>query len=75
MILACRPGHGEICEEIRRRSGSATVEMMEVDLADLGSVHPPLRPSEFRRYPHRYRADERRTDGLQGQEVSAGIRK
>lgn len=39
MILACRPGHGEICEEVRRRSGSATVEVMEVDLADLGSVH------------------------------------
>ena len=39
MILACRPGHGESREEIRRLSGSATVEMMEVDLADLESVH------------------------------------
>jgi len=39
LILACRPGHGEICEDVRRRSGSATVEMMEVDLSDLGSVH------------------------------------
>ena len=39
MILACRPGHGESREEIKRLSGSATVEMMEVDLADLESVH------------------------------------
>ena len=39
MILACRPGHGEICEEIKRLSGSMTVETMEVDLADLQSVH------------------------------------
>jgi len=38
LILACRPGHGEICEDVRRRSGSATVEMMEVDLSDLGSL-------------------------------------
>ncbi len=39
MILACRPGHGESHEEIKRLSGSATVETMEVDLADLESVH------------------------------------
>ena len=39
MILACRPGHGESREEIMRLSGSATVETMEVDLADLESVH------------------------------------
>ena len=39
MILACRPGHREIREDIRRRSGSATAEVVEVDLADLRSVH------------------------------------
>ncbi len=39
MILACRPGHPETRGEIIRLSGSATVEMVEVDLADLASVH------------------------------------
>ena len=39
MILACRPGHAETRDEIRRLSGSGTVDMMEVDLADLASVH------------------------------------
>ena len=39
MILACRPGHHGICEEITRESGSETVELIEVDLADLRSVH------------------------------------
>lgn len=39
MILACRPGHAEICGEITRLSGSETVELMEVDLADMASVH------------------------------------
>ena len=38
MILACRPGHAEICDEITRLSGSGAVELMEVDLADLASV-------------------------------------
>ena len=39
MILACRPGHAETCDEIKRLSGSMTVELIEVDLADLESVH------------------------------------
>ncbi len=39
MILACRPGHTGTCDEIRRLSGSEAVEMIEVDLADLRSVH------------------------------------
>lgn len=39
MILACRPGHAEIPGEIRRLSGSETVELMEVDLADMASVN------------------------------------
>ena len=39
MILACRPGHGEICQEIQRMSGSSNIELMEVDLADVKSVH------------------------------------
>ncbi len=39
MILACRPGHAETCSEIKRLSGSTTVELIEVDLADLDSVH------------------------------------
>ena len=38
MILACRPGHAETPGEIMRLSGSGTVEMLEVDLADLASV-------------------------------------
>ncbi len=39
MILACRPGHAEIPDEITRLSGSETVELIEVDLADMASVH------------------------------------
>ena len=39
MILACRPGHAETCDEIRRLSGSEAVELIEVDLSDLRSVH------------------------------------
>jgi len=39
MILACRPGRDTICDEIRRESGSQSVELVEVDLADLRSVH------------------------------------
>ena len=39
MILACRPGHAEIPDEIRRLSGSDAVELMEVDLADMAAVH------------------------------------
>ncbi len=39
MILACRPGHVGIGDEIKRLSGSGAVEMMEVNLADLESVH------------------------------------
>ena len=39
MILACRPGHTSICDEIKTLSGSPDVEMMEVDLSDLRSVH------------------------------------
>ncbi|MCY4428326.1 MAG: SDR family NAD(P)-dependent oxidoreductase [Halieaceae bacterium] len=39
LIVACRPGHASIRDEIRRMSGSDAVEMMAVDLADLASVH------------------------------------
>ncbi len=39
MILACRPGHAETSGEIMRLSGSGSVELIEVDLADLRSVH------------------------------------
>ena len=39
MILACRPGHAETCDEIKTLSGSENVEMMEADLSDLRSVH------------------------------------
>ena len=39
MILACRPGHTKTCDEIKTLSGSRNVEMMEVDLSDLRSVH------------------------------------
>ncbi|WP_420437289.1 SDR family NAD(P)-dependent oxidoreductase [Candidatus Poriferisocius sp.] len=39
MILACRPGHDDTCDEIKDASGSDIVEMVEVDLADVRSVH------------------------------------
>lgn len=39
MILACRPGHDDTCDEIKEASGSESVEMVEVDLADIRSVH------------------------------------
>ena len=39
MILACRPGHDQTRDEIKEASGSETVEMVEVDLADVRSVH------------------------------------
>ncbi len=39
MILACRPGHTKTCDEIKKLSGSRNIEMMEVDLSDLRSVH------------------------------------
>ena len=39
MILACRPGHAETCGEIKSASGSGSVDLIEVDLADLRSVH------------------------------------
>lgn len=39
MILACRPGHLEARDEISRLSGSGSVELLEVDLSDLESVH------------------------------------
>lgn len=39
MILACRPGHESVSDEIKRESGSQTVDLVEVDLADLRSVH------------------------------------
>ena len=38
LILACRSGIPEAGEQIRRLSGSDTVEMLHVDLADLHSV-------------------------------------
>lgn len=38
MILACRPGHPDVHKEIVRLSGSDTVEIQEVELADLTSV-------------------------------------
>lgn len=38
MILACRPGHSEISQEIANLSGSTNVELVEVDLADIKSV-------------------------------------
>ena len=38
MILACRPGHSEISQEIANLSGSTSVELVEVDLSDIKSV-------------------------------------
>ena len=39
VIMACRNGHPEAGEEVKRRSGSGAVEMFAVDLSDLRSVH------------------------------------
>ena len=39
MLLACRPGHSGVAGEIERLSGSDAVELIEVDLSDLRSVH------------------------------------
>ncbi|MDE2882111.1 MAG: SDR family NAD(P)-dependent oxidoreductase [Acidobacteriota bacterium] len=39
VFMACRGGHPEAGEDVRRLSGSDEVEMLKVDLADLESVH------------------------------------
>lgn len=39
LLMACRGGHPQAGEEIRRRSGSDTVEMLPVDLSDFNSIH------------------------------------
>ena len=38
MILACRPGHSEISQEVANLAGSTSVELVEVDLSDIKSV-------------------------------------
>lgn len=39
LIMACRSGIPEAGEKVRALSGSATVEMMSVDLSDANSIH------------------------------------
>ncbi|MYF70221.1 MAG: SDR family NAD(P)-dependent oxidoreductase [Proteobacteria bacterium] len=39
VLMACRSGHPEAGDDVRRISGSDQVEMLKVDLADLDSVH------------------------------------
>ena len=39
VLMACRSGHPEAREEVKRRSNSGEVRMLKVDLADLSSVH------------------------------------
>ena len=39
VIMACRSGHPEAEEEVKRQSGSGTIEMLTVDLSDMRSVH------------------------------------
>ena len=39
VLMACRSGHPQAGEEVRRASGSDDVGMLRVDLADLNSVH------------------------------------
>lgn len=39
LLMACRGGHPQAGEEIRRRTGSGKVEMLYVDLSDLDSIH------------------------------------
>ena len=38
VLMACRGGHPEAGEDVRRASGSRSVRMLKVDLADLASV-------------------------------------
>ena len=39
VLMACRGGHPEAGEDVKRLSGSVRVEMLKVDLSDLESVH------------------------------------
>lgn len=39
VIMACRGGHPDAGEDVKRESGSDKVEMMRVDLSDLNSVN------------------------------------
>jgi NAD(P)-dependent dehydrogenase (short-subunit alcohol dehydrogenase family) len=39
VLMACRGGHPEAGEDVRRASGSDAVEMLRVDLSDFASVH------------------------------------
>ena len=39
VLMACRGGHPDAGEDVRRLSGSDKVQMLKVDLADLDSVH------------------------------------
>lgn len=39
VLMACRSGHPEAGEAVKRASGSDAVEMLHVDLSDLESVH------------------------------------
>ncbi len=39
VLMACRGGHPEAGEEVKRRSSSEAVRMLKVDLADLSSIH------------------------------------
>ncbi|MYG14687.1 MAG: SDR family NAD(P)-dependent oxidoreductase [Gammaproteobacteria bacterium] len=39
VLMACRSGHPEAGEDVKRRSDSGEVRMLKVDLADLASVH------------------------------------
>ena len=39
VLMACRGGHPEAGEDVRRLAGSNAVDMLRVDLADLDSVH------------------------------------
>ena len=39
VLMACRGGHPDAGEDVKRLAGSNRVEMLKVDLADLASVH------------------------------------
>ena len=39
VLMACRGGHPEAGEDVKRLAGSTRVEMLKVDLSDLESVH------------------------------------
>ena len=49
ILMACRGGHPQAGEDVRKASGSGKVEMLKVDLADLDAIHALCDALEERR--------------------------